>query len=276
MATNLFMPKQGKALTIIPVGMITSNPRQPRQEFDQDELLSLCDSIRRNGILQPLTVRRISDTSFELISGERRLRAAIMAGLLCVPCLELLVDSERSALLSLIENIQRQDLNLFEEAEGIARMMAEWNITQAEAAQRLGMAQSTVANKLRLLRCSATERERILSARLTERHARALLRLKDPERRKPVLEEVIARGLNVAETEKLVERTLNPPPAAHVHRSPLIRDVRLFVNTITRAVDTMRQSGLDARAAKSENDEYIEYRVIIPKRQARKQETGAK
>ena len=265
-------PRGGRALLQVDPAHIFPNPYQPRRTFDSNELLGLADSIQKNGILQPLTVRRRSDGMYELIAGERRLRAAKIAGLATLPCIEMTVDDRRSALFSLLENLQRQDLTFFEEADGIARLIHDWGITQQEAAQRLGKAQSTIANKLRLLRITRLQRERIAAANLTERHARALLRLPDGIVRDNALDEIIAKNLNVSAAEKLIDKQLMPPTPAKVtgisRRGPVIRDVRLFVNTISRAVDTMRSSGLDARAAKSETEDYIEYTVYIPKAQA--------
>ena len=270
MFTAQVKPRHGKSLMLIPVEMIVPNQSQPRHDFDENELAGLAESIRKNGILQPLTIRKCKDGKFELIAGERRLRAAKMAGLLSVPCLEMEVDDRRSALLSLLENLQRQDLTYFEEAEGISKLITEWGVTQQEAAQRLGMAQSTIANKIRLLRLPDTQRKRIADARLTERHARALLRLQSDEVRESVITEIITKGLNVTETDRLIDHLLIPATPAPAKRAPLIRDVRLFINTLSRAVDTMRLSGLDAKAAKTETEDYIEYTVLIPKSQARR------
>ena len=254
--------KEGR-LVSLPLGIIHPSPYQPRIVFDEGELRGLSESIRRNGLLQPLTVRRRADGGYELIAGERRLRAARLAGLTRVPCLEMATDDRRAALLGLVENVQRADLNPFEEAEAIRRLMDEWGVTQLEVAQRLGKAQSTVANKLRLLRLAPALRRRILAAGLTERHARALLRLEE-EARDDALNEMIARQMTATEAERFVEDKAAPPPPAPL-RIPLVRDVRIFVNTLSRAVDTIRRSGLDARSAETETEDYIEYRVILPK-----------
>ncbi len=260
--------KEGRLLSL-PLGVIHPSPYQPRTVFDEEDLRGLSESIRRNGLLQPLTVRRREDGGYELIAGERRLRAARLAGLTRVPCIERRTDDRRAALLGLIENVQREDLNPFEEAEAIRRLMDEWGITQLEVAQRLGKAQSTVANKLRLLRLSPDLRRRILSAGLTERHARSLLRLEEGDRA-DALNEMIARRMTASEAENYVDTLTEPvPPAAAAQKAalriPLVRDVRVFVNTLSRAVDAIRRSGLDARSAETETEEYIEYTVILPK-----------
>ncbi|HCC34947.1 MAG TPA: nucleoid occlusion protein [Ruminococcaceae bacterium] len=261
-------PKSVKSVIMLPVDEIAASPFQPRKEFDYHELEGLADSIKKNGILQPLSVRK-KDSGYELIAGERRLRAARLVGLERVPCIEHDMDDRKSALFALLENLQRQDLSFFDEAEGLQNLIAQWGITQQEAAERLGKAQSTVANKLRLLRLTSDQRERISNAGLSERHARALLRIADERVRDDALDNIIIKGLSVADTEKMVDELFDAPEAPHKpsapKRLPLIRDVRLFINTITRALDTMRQSGLNAIADKKETDEYIEYTVLIPK-----------
>ena len=196
-------PRDGRLLSL-PIGVIHPSRWQPRTVFDEDELSGLSESIRRNGLLQPITVRRRDDGGWELIAGERRLRAARLAGLGEVPCIEMRADDRKAAILGLIENVQRQDLNIFEEAEAIRRLMTEWGVTQLELAQRLGKAQSTVANKLRLLRLNEEQRRRILASHLSERHARALLRLDEDSERDEVLNEMIARQMTAAEAETYV------------------------------------------------------------------------
>ncbi len=267
----MFLPQSkagmGRKLIMVPLNQIVPNPNQPRKLFDSEELIGLSDSIRKNGILQPITVRETENGRYEIIAGERRFRASAIAGLNSIPCIVTDVDNKRSAILSLLENLQRTDLNYFEEADGIARLINGWGITQQEVAERLGKAQSTVANKLRLLRLTPSQRRRIIDAKLTERHARALLRIVDDEQRDKALEQIISKGLNVMDSDRLIDSILEPKPpeTPASKRIPMIRDVRLFLNTISKAIDTMKQSGLDARAAKNETDEYIEYRVIIPK-----------
>ncbi len=248
---------------------IRPNKTQPRRNFDEDELKSLSRSIVENGILQPLVVRRINSTEFELIAGERRLRAAIMAGLNKVPCVIHKCTDKESALLALIENLQRTDLNMFEEARGIARLMRKYGLTQEQAAVKLGKKQSTIANKLRLLRLSFEEQEWILTANLSERHARALLRISDESLRREVLSRIISENLSVGASEALVTDILMKKKPAEQEkkgeRKVVVKDVRIFVNTINKAVDTMRLSGINAISRRSETDDYIEYTVKIPK-----------
>lgn len=202
----------------LPVEAITPNPYQPRTDFAPEPLAELADSIRRHGILQPLTVRR-TKTGWELVAGERRLRAAKLAGLDTVPCLQIRAEDQESALLALIENIQRKDLHYFEEAAAIAAYLRQSGVTQEEAAALLGRSPSALANKLRLLRLSPDCRKLLVENGLSERHARALLRLDDPEERLSALRHIIRAGLNVAQAEQYVGRRLEalqatPPQAA--------------------------------------------------------------
>ena len=251
----------------LPLDAIRPNPQQPRKTFDREGLEELARSIRDYGILQPLTVRRCGG-GYELVAGERRLRAAGMAGLRQVPCLVARVDEAESGLLALIENVQRRDLHFFEEAEAIAGLIARYGFSQQEAAARLGRSQSAVANKLRLLQLTAPERQAILDAALTERHARALLRLPDGEERRKALETVVQRGLNVARTEALIEEMLSQrrttPPRQQPHY--VIKDVRLFLNAVQHSVDVMRQSGVAADVGRSDTEEAIVLTIRIPRK----------
>ena len=248
---------------------ILPNPNQPRRQFDARELQGLSESIHENGILQPLTVRRTHGGCYELIAGERRLRAAQMAGLELLPCLLTEVSDERSAVLALVENLQREDLGFFEEAEGIARLMEVCGMPQEQMARTLGLAPSTLSNKLRLLKLSPEMRVEINGAGLTERHARALLRLDGEQRRQQVLSMVIEKHLKVQETDKLIDSLLTAVPAkTDKPRRPtisLVRDVRLFVNSIHHAVDAMRRSGIAAQSDMIESGDYLVYTVRIPK-----------
>ncbi len=252
-------------ILMVPVDEISSNPHQPRTSFPSPDLRQLSDSIRQDGILQPLTVRECGD-GYELIAGERRLRAAKIAGLRAVPCIVMDISERNSAILALVENIQRQDLNCFDEAAAIAKLIHYYGMTQEDAAIRLGKAQSTVANKIRLLRLTQEERTLILDNHLTERHARALLRLGSPEERLQILQKVIRYSLNVEKTEQAIDAHLGKlrEQAIFRKRSVLLRDVRLFVNTIAKAVETMQAAGIPAASQKMQFDDYIEYRVRIP------------
>ncbi|MDD2362622.1 MAG: ParB/RepB/Spo0J family partition protein [Oscillospiraceae bacterium] len=258
--------KSNGQILMIPTGDICLNPQQPRREISYERLLELAQSIDENGLLHPITITFIGNKPM-LVAGERRLRAAIIAGMREIPCIEVEADESRAALLTLIENIQREDMNYFEEAEGIRRLIMVHGFTQEEAANKLGCAQSTVANRLRILRLSQEEREVILKEGLTERHARALLRLEQGSKRWGALLRMAQAHLNVAQSERLVDELLEDEQIAEKHKRPLplVRDVRLFFNTVNNAIDTMRRSGIEAKAEKTETDEYIEYLVRIPK-----------
>lgn len=251
----------------IPLGRIRPNPQQPRRSFDEEGLAELAASIRSCGILQPLTVRRAGE-SYELVAGERRLRAARIAGLREVPCLVAQVGEEDSALLALMENLQRRDLDCWEEAQAIARLISRYGLSQEEAARRLGRAQPTVANKLRLLRLPEDVRALLRENGLTERHARALLRLQDPEVQRRAAGDMVRRGMNVAQAEAYVEKLLQsdqvtPPRGRSTY---IIKDVRLFLNSVDRGLHLMRQAGVDAGWNRQDTDREILLTIRIPKR----------
>ena len=248
----------------IPQTMIVPNPNQPRKRFDYDKLENLAQSIRENGILQPITVRKREDKKYELVSGERRLRAARLVGMVKIPSIVINIDDKNSAMFSIIENLQRQSLDFFEEAEAIEKLVGEYAMSREEVAQKLGLAPSTVSNKLRILRLPEEMRFELARAGLTESHARALLMLEDDNQRARALSIIVDRHLNVAESERMINQMINRNNRS---RNPLrgIRDVRLFINTLNHAVDTIRRAGVEADAARSETEEYIEYVVRIPK-----------
>lgn len=251
----------------IPLGRIRPNPQQPRRSFDEEGLAELAASIRSCGILQPLTVRRAGE-GYELVAGERRLRAARIAGLREVPCLVAQVGEEDSALLALMENLQRRDLDCWEEAQAIARLISRYGLSQEEAARRLGRAQPTVANKLRLLRLPEDVRALLRENGLTERHARALLRLQDPEVQRRAAGDMARRGMNVAQAEAYVEKLLQsaqvtPPRGRSTY---IIKDVRLFLNSVDRGLHLMRQAGVDAGWNRQDTDREILLTIRIPKR----------
>ncbi len=247
---------------------IVPSPFQPRREFDYYELLELSSSIQRNGLIQPMTVRKIGER-YELISGERRLKASVMAGLKTVPCIVVNAGDRECSLMCLIENIQRTDLNFFEEADGIKRLMDEFSLSQAETAEKLAMAQSTLSNKLRLLKLKPEQRNRITAGKLSERHARAIIRLPE-EKRDEVINRCIAEQLSISDAESLVNGILAPiPQFKHPTTKGCIGDIRIFTNSITKMIGTMRKSGVDATSKKSETDEFIEYTITIPKKPRR-------
>lgn len=251
----------------LPVTQIVPNRAQPRKRFEEDALGELAESIRRYGILQPLTVRRKAGGGFELVAGERRLRAARMAGLREVPCLVAAVSEEDSSVLALIENIQRRDLNYMEEAAALQKLIETYGLSQEKVAEKLGKSQSAVANKLRLLKLSEECAALLLEAGLTERHGRALLRVEGEEERVNVLKILIQKHMNVAQTEEYIEHLLQKQETKPKGRKPsfIIKDVRLFLNTINHSMDVMRRSGVDAHTTREETEESITLTICIPK-----------
>ncbi len=267
-----------RKITDIPVVQIRPCPTQARRSFQKEQLRELAFSIRQNGILQPLTVRKVSTAEYELIAGERRLRAAAMCGQSKVPCIVLSCTDKQANIYSMTENLQREDLNFFEEAEGIHMMMLCCGMTQQETARKLGKRQSTIANKLRVLKLTNDEKELILKAHLTERHARALLKVNDITERRILLSEIIERNMNVSQSEKYIDAFVNRQrmqKSETQKQKIVIKDIRLFENTVMRAVNTMRMSGINVTTAHSENEEYIEYTVRIPKLRSDKENMTA-
>ena len=251
----------------LPVSSLRPNPNQPRRYFEEGALRELSESIRRYGILQPLTVRRGAN-GYELIAGERRLRAAMLAGIAEVPCLLARSDEEESALLALIENLQRSDLHYFEEAAAIARLIAAYGLSQEQAAEKLGKSQSAIANMLRLLRLSPECALLLREHGLSERHARALLRIADEESRLSALQTMIARGYNVAQSEAYIEQLLSQTQKAPPPRRPtyIIKDVRIFLNTIRRSVGLMQRAGVEADVQREDTEGEIRLTIRIPRR----------
>ena len=256
------------------------NPYQPRKQFKSEELLSLAESIRENGILQPLLARRINNSDYyEIIAGERRLRAAILANLATVPCLIVNCDYEESAVYSVIENVQRSDLSFFEEAQAISQLQNHFGLTQEQIARRLGKSQSALSNKLRLLHLPADVRYFIEKEGLTERHARALLRLPGEKEMWAALKLIKERGFNVQQTESYIDSVTNKEPKQRKGNIvKIFKDVRIFVNTVNKAINTMKEAGIPAEADKKETEDYIEFLVRIPKhlpKDAQKPSSGA-
>lgn len=261
---------------------IVPNPAQPRKTFDPAALHELADSITRYGVLQPLTVRH-QKRRYELVAGERRLRAARMAGLAKVPCIVLDIDMEDSSLIALVENLQRRDLNYIEEAEGLSQLIQAFDMSQEEAARRIGKSQSAVANKLRILKLPREMLLRIKDARLSERHARALLRLGSNQERYEVLDYVIENELTVAKTEEYIDGYLtgfpvlteaNAPPqipgtptknAATNKPRFILKDVRLFLNTVSRGMDMMKRAGINGNVHQIETEDDVILTITIPK-----------
>lgn len=238
---------------------IRPNPSQPRKLFRQEALEELASSIRQHGILQPLSVRKV-ESGYELIAGERRLRAAQMAGLTDIPCIIMTMDDKESGMAALVENLQRQDLDFIEEARGISYLMDQWNMSQEQVARVLGKSQSAVANKLRLLRHSFPVLQAIRDAELTERHARALLKLPtEPDKLRAIV--VIQKNsMSVARTEQYIEDLLSSP-----EERPFRADVGSFLRNVSQTLAKIQKSGIRAISEQRETDSQIVLTITIPK-----------
>jgi ParB family chromosome partitioning protein len=256
---------ESNRVMFLPISIISPNPGQPRRCFSKEGLEELAASIQEYGVLQPLSVRKVPG-GYELISGERRLRASRMAGLQEVPCIVVNVDDEGSSLLALVENLQRRDLDFVEEAAALAKLIRTYGLSQEEAARRIGKSQSAVANKLRLLRLSPQVLTLLRERGCTERHARALLRLEDEVQQLSAAQYVVEHGLTVAKTEQYVDQLLSQQEKP-ARRRPviLVKDVRFFLNTITKGLSMMKTAGVDAACARQDTADAILLTIRIPK-----------
>lgn len=261
-------------ILMISPSQISANPNQPRKIFSDDAILKLADSIRQYGIIQPLVVRKSND-GYELVSGERRLRAAKELGLDSVPCVLAQINEEKSAHIAIIENLLREDLNMFEEAQAFESLIDTYGITQEQLAKKLSNSQSYIANKLRLLRLDKETREKILENQLTERHARALLKIRDENERAHVLEKIIEGGLNVTRSEELIERYISRDmpldaeqdgDSAQISKSSPERSVKALYSSIERAINNVKTSGVNIKSRRVENDDFTEITILIPAR----------
>ncbi len=248
----------------IPVLQIHPCPAQPRRVFDPEALRELSSSIAQYGILQPLTVRQVPH-GYELIAGERRLRAARLAGLKEVPCILLDTDEEHAAMLTMIENLQRKDLDYLEEARGLALLMSRFHLSQEQLAQKIGKSQSAIANKLRILGHNPAVLQKLRQNNLSERHARALLRLPQEERLKAI-DVIVEKQLSVAKTEDYIASCLDSrPPTKQGKRKFVLRDLRLFFNTVDHSLELVREAGFQARSHREETEEEIILTIHLPK-----------
>lgn len=253
----------------IPINMIKQNSYQPRKQFDSNSLIELSESIKEYGVLQPISVRKRDDKYYELVAGERRLRASQLAGLEKIPAIIVDVDDSESAVLALIENLQREDLNYIEEAEGYYNIIKEMGITQEELSKKIGKKQSTIANKIRLLKLSSTIKERLIKEGLTERHARALLKIPDEKIQNRIIDEVVKRNLNVKKTEEIIEKELSKNSKDLQNKSDSKNKMKWAINPriITNTIkQIMSKNGINAEYRHKDEEDYMEIIVRIPKR----------
>ena len=243
----------------LPARAIRPNPSQPRKVFREEALVELADSIRQHGILQPLSVRRVG-AGYELIAGERRLRAAQLAGLTDIPCIVMNMDDRESGMAALVENLQRQDLDFVEEARGISDLMSRWAMSQEQAARLLGKSQSAVANKLRLLRHSPQVLQALREGSLTERHGRALLKLPTEEGKLAAITVIVRQGMSVARTEKYIQQLLS-----QTDDTPQKINVGAFLNNLNQSLARIQQSGISAVSERRETEDQIVLTITIPK-----------
>ena len=265
--------KGSKRLVEVNVASIHPNPYQPRATFDEESIAELAQSIQQVGLLQPLLVRKVDD-GYELVAGERRLRAVTSLGMEKVACIvQQDIEDESSAMMALIENLQREDLHYLEEAQCYQKLLETYGLTQEELANRLGKSQSSIANKLRLLKLSDEVKAAMTEKRLSERHARALLKLTDDKQRLDAVERIAEKGLSVKETEQMVEKTLNEAydekqdgakPRPKLMR--IVRDYRLFMNTINQAVNQLRESGMTVEVEQSDRADGVDIKISVTRK----------
>ncbi len=246
-------------VVFLPTKAILPNPAQPRKLFRQEPLEELAESIRRHGVLQPLSVRRVG-TSYELIAGERRLRAAGLAGLTEIPCILMNMDEKESGMAALLENLQREDLDFIEEAQGISTLMTQWGLNQDQTARSLGKSQSAIANKLRLLRHSTPVLNALREGGLTERHARALLKLPTEEEKLRAIRVIVQMGMSVARTERYIEELL----CTRQEKAPKA-NVGAFLKNVNETLARIQRSGIPAVSERRETEDQIVLTITIPK-----------
>ena len=246
-------------VVFLPARSIRPNPAQPRRIFREESLEELAESIRRHGILQPLSVRR-NGAGYELIAGERRLRAGQMAGLSEIPCIVMNMDDKESGAAALVENLQRQDLDFVEEARGISTLMSRYNLSQEQVARLLGKSQSGVANKLRLLRHSDQALQAMRQGELTERHARALLKLEDETQILKAIGVIVRQSMSVARTEQYIQSLCNQS-----QQQPPRADVGAFLKRVTHTLSQIQRSGIPAVSERRETESQIVLTITIPK-----------
>lgn len=266
-----------KKVTDIPVDLIVTNPDQPRKCFGEEELLELRDSIVKYGVIQPIILKKQNNGPYILIAGERRLRAAIMAGLTKIPAIIREADDKDAAIIALVENVQRENLGYMEEAQAYYRLMEEYNLTQGEVAERVGKKQSTISNKIRILSLPEDIQKVLIGNKLTERHARALLKIPDDETRRVVIEKVVSHGLNVRQTEKFIEDVLEKQQEEQRKKNKISYiSYKLYLNTIRKTFNEIFQVEQGAKYTQEDKGDYYEVKIVIPKNSSKRSPEKAK
>lgn len=261
----LSFDKKNEEIDMIDLDKIEPNPYQPRSDFNEEDIKELAESIDNFGLIQPLTVRPRGD-KYELIAGERRLRAAKLINMGKAPCIINDFSDEEIAEIALVENLQRKDLDFIEEAVGYSRLLQEFNLTQKELAEKLGKNQSTIANKLRILKLPTSVLQEIKSSYISERHARALLTIEDEEQQHKIVEKIKAGELTVRETEKLIKKMTAENTGRKRKIKTVFKDLKIFTNTLNETIREMEDAGLKVKVDKKEEDEYIEYKIRLPRK----------
>ena len=269
--------EDANATVTLKISEIEPNRAQPRKDFNDEALAELADSIAQHGVLQPLLVRPLLGGGYQIVAGERRWRAARMAGVSEVPVVIREMSDHEVMELALIENLQREDLNYFEEAEGYAKLIQDFQITQEEVARRMGKSQPTIANKLRLLNLAPEVRQEISVDVITERHARSLLKLKDPAQQLDVLHKIYKSNLNVRQTDEYIENLLisdekNKREQNKRKMTKAIKDMKIFVNSIKGTVKTIQDAGWPAEVVETDHEDYVEVTIRLPKNSDGKKE----
>lgn len=252
-----------ESIRSLPIDLIEPSPFQPRIHFDQANLQELATSISEHGILHPIVVRE-KGTGYELIAGERRLRACKLLGWASIPGVIKNMDDRMAAEMALIENLQRRDLHFFEEAEGYQRLIAEFELTQEDLAQRIGKSQSSIANRLRLLKMDPSIREIITREIISERHTRALLKLDTKASQMEVIEEIVHKKLSVRQTEALIDKMIKQP-RGQIRKKMIFKDIRLFTNSVKQLTNALTTSGLDVDYQEEEDEQFYKVTILIGK-----------
>lgn len=255
-------------LVEVPVKNISPNRFQPRSIFDEERIQELAQTIHTHGMIQPIIVRKTDGDNYELIAGERRWRAVQTLEWETVSVIIREMNDTETASVALIENLQREELTVIEEAMAYSQLLELQSLTQEALAQRLGKSQSTIANKLRLLKLPSGVQDALIGKKITERHARALIILKNEEAQLHILDEIIEKNLNVIQTEELIKQIHNPPEPKTKKRPKLKgvnKDIRIAMNTIRQSLNMVTDTGIDVETEEEDLDEYYKFTIKIPK-----------